>query len=74
MTEEKTLYPDAVPDCYGQSVKVGDTVTLTTQHPHNGKRGVYRGVERIAIGWGCAWFNSRTAAGAMCSRRINGER
>lgn len=44
---------DTMPDCYGRSINRGEAVLLTAKHPHAGKRGTYKGLEQIAIGWGC---------------------
>ncbi len=42
-----------VPDWRGRSIAPGDTVLLRSPHPHAGKRGVYKWVERTAGGWMC---------------------
>lgn len=53
MIQEKPLYPDAMPDCRGQSIRPGDAVILTTQHPHDGRRGTYKGVEAVGDSFAC---------------------
>ena len=40
-------------DRNSRAIHPGDTVVLLPPHPHALRTGVYKGVERTAIGWMC---------------------
>lgn len=53
-----TLYADrlnevSVADCNSRLVHPGDHVRLLYPHPHAGRVGIYKGVERTITGWMC---------------------